>query len=87
MTVKSRCIDFITLNCWLYLFYFVLQIVAVLSYRFKMQMHKHSVFLVMKPRETIMFYWQTFLLWTGIHSAHVDEEPDNVLPPVSINIF
>jgi hypothetical protein len=35
----------------------------------------------------IMFYWQTFLLWTGIHSAPVDEEPDNVLPPVSINIF
>jgi hypothetical protein len=58
-----------------------------LSYRFKMQKHKHSVFLVMKPRETIMFYWQTFLLWTGIHSAPVDEEPDNVLPPVSINIF
>jgi hypothetical protein len=52
-----------------------------------MQKHKHSVFLVMKPRETIMFYWQTFLLWTGIHSAPVDEEPDNVLPPVSINIF
>lgn len=56
--------------------------VAVLSYRMKVQKHKHSVALVMNPRETILFYWRTFLLWTGIQSAAIDEEPDTVLPAV-----
>lgn len=54
---------------------------TVLTYRFRIQKHKHSVFLMMEQKETVIFYWKTFLLWTGFQSLPVDEEPENVLPP------
>lgn len=63
---------------------FLQQILTVLTYRFKIQKHKHSISLMMDQKETVLFYWKTFLLWTGFQSLPVDEEPENVLPPVSV---
>ena len=57
-----------------------LKMVAVLSH-FLRSRKKRRLF-ALDMRETLMFYWEQFQLWTGLKKPLIEEEPVIILPPV-----
>ncbi|XP_052246841.1 polycystic kidney disease 1 like 1-like [Dreissena polymorpha] len=57
----------------------VAYMVAVLSH-FLRSRKKRRLF-ALDMRETLMFYWEQFQLWTGLKKPLIEEEPVIILPP------
>jgi hypothetical protein len=61
----------------------IFQIMAVLNFHYKV--YRHETILIFSNKETILYYWDRFIVFFGLKEPILADEGDNtVLPPVRI---